>query len=747
MVQTADEYTDFGSTTSYSFPDEGHGTDPVIKFLEDLAALYVKINAGAVKAGKPEINIYQTYLTWLKNNPTEYDRPRLIWIYDQVLIAWSKISPITSSSHIATSAAAKGANAAPLSGKDLIDYIRVACRNTASEGVFIKYSAEENDKPHPVAPPVIPAPTAAKTDTVENEGEPAKKKLKVADEILVASTSFTPPEDVDADEGDPPVEERMGLDDLPLVRKEEVAVISVQGDGFYFYCSQIQATGTNVRILSAGDMDDFVTSLRHGVVCLQTQPALNAPAQFLDSDEWLCWFTDCVKATSLSATGDEKGNMSGFNLSMTSPISTIQSLPGDSATDILFGTSSVEFAFFPSAGTPGLLDPPPIPDPVPGLLGEVDILILGLDPASPVLTMKLSELFQYVGLSTLSDITSLSDTVLVLDPKGSKGNRNAIWFNPSKLYSTVVRLQFELQDLTTIKSYCSFLTDFTITSASVIGKRNSTWAMGPEGVSITSLAEVILTMDCTVKEIKLQATLTFEPDVVTMELTTVSLGALEVILVWLMALVGVSEFDFTAWLEKAGQSLDAPQFRRVSLALTTGAKPEVKRFSMDMEIKLNFGGGGNNPALFLSTYSWVKGQTFGELKAALWCSKCAQNLYPPRTTLINTFPYRASGECCFALPETFAHLGRPSSFRTDYSGRAERNIGPGKIDTRWQWCQQHPDRNSHQHMSGVPPNRRYWNHIFWSSYLYQPSAYWNSSSLFGQGHLGRQVYMGSFKPI
>lgn len=628
LVQTASEYTDFGSTTSYSFPDEGEGTDPVEKFLEDLKTLYVKINAGAAKAGKPEINIYQTYLTWLKNNPTEDDRPRLIWIYDQVLIAWSKISPITSSSHIATSAAAKGANAAPLSGKDLIDYIRVACRNTASEGVFIKYSAEENDKPHPVAPPVVPAPTAAKTDTEENEGEPVKKKLKVADEILVSSTSFTPPEDVDIDEGDPPVTERTKLGDLPLVRKQEVAVISVQGDGFYFYCSQIKATGTNVRILSAGDMDDFVTSLRHGVVCLQAQPALNAPAQFLDSDEWLCWFTDCVKATSLSATGDGKGNMSGFNLSMTSPVSTVQSLLGGSATDILFGTSSVEFAFFPSAGTPGLLDPP-IPDPVPGLLGEVDILILALDPTSPVLTMKLSELFKYVGLNTLADLTSLSDTVLVLDPKESKGNRNAIWFNPSKRYSTVVRLQFELQDLTIIRDYCSFLTDFAITSASVIGKKNSTWAMGPEGVSITSLAEVIMTMSCTVKTIGFQATLTFEPDVVTMELTTVSLGALETILAWLMALVGVSEFDFTTWLKKAGQSLNAPQFRRVSLALTTGAKPKVKRFSMDMEIKLNFGGGGNNPALFLSTYSWVKGQKFGELMAALWCSKCAQNLYPP----------------------------------------------------------------------------------------------------------------------
>lgn len=624
-MQTKGEYTDFGSTTSYSFPDEGYGTDPVVKFLKDLENLYVKINAGAAKAGKPEINIYETFLTWLKNNPTDLDRPRLIWIYDQVLIAWCKISPITLSSHVATSAAAKGANATPLSGKDLIDYIRVACRNTASEGVFIKYSAEENDKPPPVTPPVIPAPTAAKTDTVENEGEPVKKKIKLADKVLVASTSFTPPEDVDSDEGDPPVEERKTPGDLPLIRKES-AVISVQGDGFYFYCSQIQATGTNVRILSAGDMDDFVTSLRHGVVCLQAQPAVNAPAQFLDSDEWLCWFTDCVKATSLSATGDENGNMSGFNLNMTSPISTMQSLPGDPATDILFGTSNVEFAFFPSTGAPGLLDPPggSIPEPIPGLLGDVDILILGLDPASPVLTMKLSELFAYVGLSTLAELTSLSDTVLVLDPKESKGNRNAIWFNPSKLYSTVVRLQFELEDLTTIRDYCSFLADFTITGASVIGKKTSTWTMGPEGVSITSLAEVILTMSCTVKTVGLQATLTFEPDVVTMELTTVSLGALGVILSWLQDLVGVKEFDFTTWLANAGQSLDAPQFRRVSLVLTTGAKPAVKSFNMDMEIKLNFGsGGGNNPALFLFTYSWSKGQTFGELRAALWCSKCA----------------------------------------------------------------------------------------------------------------------------
>lgn len=662
IKNTDGEFTDFGSgnTKSASFPDKDKGSVEVKQFLTDLQTVYTKINAGAAAAGKPQQNIYDTYLAWLAKESPQNDAGRIGWIYEQLTSSWETISPITSTAHAAVSAAAVGPTAAILSGKGLVDYIRVACRNTSPEGIFIKYNNDPDDHRLSPVPAVVPAPTAAKTSTPENSGEPVKKKARVDTGPPINNGSFAVGPDVDMNESDPIVVDSPGDVTLEKATEPLGKDILVTGTGFYFYCSQIQATGTNVRILSAGDMDDFVTLLRHGVVCLKAQPAVGSPSEFLDSDEWLCWFIDCIKATSLSATGDENGNMDGFSLTMTPPANSTQRPQADAEKDILFNTSSVIFAFDPISDMPGFLDPPggSTNDPIPGLLGPVDTVVFGLDPTSPVLTMALRDLFTYVGLPMLADSTPLGDTVLTLDPAKSKGHRNAVWFDPRTRYRTVVRLQFEIQGLDSLKGYLSFLTDFVIVDASVIGKKTSSWIMGPTGVSITSIAEVTLTMNCTVNKVEFQAAITCQPDLVTLELTTLSLNALGGILSWLTTLVGVTEWDFTSWLGTAGSAFNTPQFRRISLALTTGAKPAVEHFSMDMEIALNFGGGGNEPALFLFTYNWKKGQKFGALKAALWCSKSTETL--SGLLQLKLFRFRTSGGCYFALPKTLTGLGRLS---------------------------------------------------------------------------------------
>ncbi|KAL7276584.1 hypothetical protein RUND412_000426 [Rhizina undulata] len=655
LARDGDGYIDtVGSNKPTVFASDSPSS-AVNTFIKRLKSLYSVINEGMKASGGVEMtDIYTQFKEWKKkeegngdDKKTLTDLEQLQWILDQVASCWNVLSHIPETTHPASSAAFASDGPTPvLRSKTSVQYIRVACRKFGADGdVFVKIEGHPDETVYWNLP-TKPAPSAAKTDTkankkrksvaVHSNSDPKKKKKK-GDGVKVLTTykpaiGVDPNEKSDLDTTKLHVSHSHVLHFQEAVRLEEEHMLA-DDEGFYFYCSELDVKGPNVRILSVGNLDDFVTLLHRGVVGLESQPTAESPAKLLGTDEWLCWFTDCIDATTLSAIGDQNGNMNGFNLAMTSPVKSVHPSLLPTAPDIRFGTSFIDYAFGLQTNLNGI--------PAPGLLGEVDILVFGLDPTSSTLKMSLPQVFAYVGLTKLAQtplIKLLGDFDVTLDPKDSEGGRNAVWFDPTNNYKTVVRFQFAVppESLSSISNFLSILKDFNVTGANVIAKKTATWIPGPTGVSIMNDAEVIMAVKCKVTVQsnihEFEAALTFQETLLKLDLTTQSPGTFQDIIIWLGTLVGISSFDFTDWLKSAGSSfMKDLQLRRISLAITLGEdqKPTISNFNLDMEIKLNFGGAGDDKSvLYLLTYSWVKGQKIGSLKGSLWCAPPAFAVLP-----------------------------------------------------------------------------------------------------------------------
>lgn len=374
---------------------------------------------------------------------------------------------------------------------------------------------------------------------------------------------------------------------------------------FYFYCSGVKRDDlSDNATIPASDMDDFVTLLRYGVLSLEKKPTEDVPAKFLETDEWFSWLMDAINATSLSATVNKLGNLTGFKLSMTPPAKST------SSTDMLFttGKSTTEIS---------------------GPLGEVDMMVFGLEHSETPVTMTLAEAVAYVGLPRLAAATTvgkLGDMTLTLH----EGGRNAIWFDPRNLYKTVVRLQFQPDLVKANKFFTEFLTDFKVNDAAVIAKTSSLRVTGPTGVSVVSDAAVILSANCTVAmtgrtPVNFGTVLTFHQNSMKLELSTTTKDVFTDMMVWLARLAHLP--DIAGWLKDVG----LPQLRRTSMTIELdGIVPRVVHFNIEMEVKMEFGG---ESAVSLVTYSWVKGSGIGALKGELWCSESSLIHHPPSPNL------------------------------------------------------------------------------------------------------------------
>lgn len=632
------DYIDYSKSNKATIFIKNPTSKPVVEYFTALQALYDKINLGTAAAGGGKVtNIYKQFTDWVaekKKTKAPTISEMYGWIVDQVAKRWDIISHIPATAHPASSAATSGASTvAVLSTKRTVQYIRVACRKVGDGAVFIKYAGDTNETAYH-KPIVVPSPSASAAGTKKGTKRPSSalytsitKKTKVTGAVTLG-TRFKPATSKDADEGDISMDDdedstkldtEMGLESLAVggaeieEEGEDEDDTSTDDGGVYFYCSQLDEKGEGVHVLSAGVLDDFVTLLHRGVVALEAEPAKPSTA-FLGTDEWWCWFKDCISATSLSVIGDETSNIEGFRVAMPSPT--------ESASDILFSTEYIDYAFDLQSNLNGV--------PKPGLLGDVDILVFGLDPTLPAVNMAFPDVFEYAGLTEFAEsfwMALLREINVTLEPKASQGRRNAIWFDPTNSYKTVVRLQFTLpaSDLSKFNDVFSFLNGFKVNSTDMIVKKTSTWTMSTTGVGIISDGEVIMTAECDINGVTFEAALTFQKTLLKFDFSTKDGGALEAIIGWLAKLVGLEDMGFQDWLKKAGSSLGTPQLRRISLTIKPddNGQHTVTDFGIDMEIGLDFGKGKDVEAVvFLLTYSWAKGQKFGALRGALWCGKC-----------------------------------------------------------------------------------------------------------------------------
>lgn len=364
---------------------------------------------------------------------------------------------------------------------------------------------------------------------------------------------------------------------------------------FYYYSTRVDHDiSENNATLPKGDMNDFVGLLTNGSVGLKQKPTESVPSTFLDDDEWFDYLKANNGVTSLSPIVDEASGLLGFQLNMTPPKSTA------SPADMVFTTGASK-------------------TPISGLLAEFKMAIFGLESSGSLAVMTLVEAVTFVGLPKLAaaaTVGKLGDLNLTLSQTG----RNAIWFDPGGRYRTTLRLEFEPDLEPTRKFFDEFLKEFTVESAAVITKKSMSRLTGPTSLCVIDSAEVILTAKCavgTTNPVKFDAALTFRQSLMKLQLSTNSSGVLGDILDWLgRTLIGSDSLpDIKTWLKDVG----APELRRLSLTIELdGVVPSVVQFSVDMEVKLSFGG---DSTVSLVTYSWVKGGGIGSLRGMLWFSE------------------------------------------------------------------------------------------------------------------------------
>lgn len=616
---------------------------PDKNFLKALKTLYTLISK---KAKLPLENVYEGFTAASKSwstDPEERQEQAVVWILEAVEERWgNNLSTIPAGAHTASSAAfVESNNTAVHSTKKYIRYILVESRKGIADGkIFIRY-AERRKVKTIVRKAVTKALDPSITSTTINGKRPAikdirRKGTRSSKRLMVNNAGgFIQGDDENeaggeiSDEDEDEVELESDIRDggtpgLELELEIGEGVIRDNDNEFSYYCSELasQVSGVNVQVLDAGsDLDDFVTLLHYGVITLGTKLTANNSSDFVDTDEWLWWFQNCLGATTFTAIAKDSA-MDAFSFTMTSPDGGAQTMS--------FSTSSVAFAF--DLTTPWVGS-------VPGFLKDDLILIFGLDldPQSPVVTMCLPDVFTYVGLTDLAQSTviiALGSVQVELDTKKSKGCRNAVWFDPASRYKTVQRLQFTLQDqeITTFLQFLGLPSSFQITNAKVIARKTSHWVMIPDGIGAPTDGEVILTAECTIATgsgtpATFGAAIEFLETSVNLELTVITPPTLDDILGWLEQILRLptGSLNFSGWLTKSGATSSSINFRRLSMTIpkdssSTNSGTVISEFSIDLEVDFKFGG-SDIPAIFLVTYSWAAGETIGDLKASLWCGK------------------------------------------------------------------------------------------------------------------------------
>jgi hypothetical protein len=264
--------------------------------------------------------------------------------------------------------------------------------------------------------------------------------------------------------------------------------ISLPDGAFYICCSDIQvvAAGYVESLTSTADipLDEFVRSLRTGLLVLQAKPDANGQLLVGGSipashDEWADWMADSMNATQIQVIQRDTEKVSAFALQVSRPMT------------LTFSTDNFPASF---------ISPPLLTQPRLGYVENCLMMVFGLEkPATSTTTCSLAQILDFLQLDHAFMLGLDSSILLQLEANDPK-SVNAIWFEPTANYATTMRLQFSfvaatgttdpLQQL--IESY---LKNLTISDAQLIARRSTFRSPVGDGAStytVEGKSEVIV---------------------------------------------------------------------------------------------------------------------------------------------------------------------------------------------------------------------------------------------------------------
>jgi len=405
-----------------------------------------------------------------------------------------------------------------------------------------------------------------------------------------------------------------------------------EDDGYYYYAgsvahSAIKIAASQYQILDKDSpLDALVSSLHYCNLCLRgpRPPQPTGTTALLASDEFGSYMTQALQADKLYVLNAPANSISGFTFA-TADIS------GGKSNPLVFSTNAVQDAFGLQNG-----QAPPF-----GVLTDVKILVFGLDTTvwSAPATATLKQLLGFAGITQLDQspaVLFLRDISLSI-PRCATGKRNAVWFEPLTSYRTTTRLEMDLDQkaIQTLNGYIGVLGGLSITSASVIARRTSTWAPAQApgnqpGASITSDGSVAFAGEFKVSGTVFDAAIKLHPEQIQLTLVLrTKVDALQTIFDFFKPVLGLegSNFEFSSWLANTAgaTSFEPPYIRRIVVVLdnepasagATAQTPGVGSVQIDLETRVNFSG-GKSFAIFLMTYTWNKFDGGSTLSCCLW---------------------------------------------------------------------------------------------------------------------------------
>lgn len=241
-----------------------------------------------------------------------------------------------------------------------------------------------------------------------------------------------------------------------------------------------------------------------------------------------------------------------------------------------------------------------------------------------------------------SSIPALSVT---LDAKNASEKHNALWFNPSFHRLTTIRLQFCIDDASSLQTMLrNALPGFSIRTADVVAKKVHVLAMTENGEAALDQGQVLFALACSVQPnggsaVDMIASVEYHKTGIslTFQMNSPDEDTLSGILAWLTGLISKDLGIVKDILKRGGVFDDHVYLRRMKISLDTYddvERPSLDSFGIDIEVKANFGKGPDvNPAAFLLTYSWSTGcEISRSMRGQLWKCKKIFCEFPKQAT-------------------------------------------------------------------------------------------------------------------
>ncbi|PLN77512.1 hypothetical protein BDW42DRAFT_196492 [Aspergillus taichungensis] len=400
---------------------------------------------------------------------------------------------------------------------------------------------------------------------------------------------------------------------------------SSDGGGKYPIYSTKSPKKGEFTVTADSNIDKFLAFLESQSIVLEKKPDPSAKVD--DSDDLKQWFDKFGKDSQITVNveiSEQTQQITSLEFGFT--------MPWDGSPTVCFSSSSeaIDFSF---GGPATIQGAPSARVPIPGIDEDGKLLYCGLDPnqTGENIQITVGDVLKYVGQEARASAmpAGLADMKLTMDPIKEAGKRNALWFNASFYSETTLRLQFHVDGATSLKQLLETkLPGFTVEAVDVICKKTLIAAQTEDGPAAVDQGDIAFDVQCKItpkgnSAIGVNAALEFLPGSIRMTLQFNSesdpLGG---ILAWLVGLIG-NDVDLVKDL-MAKDIFQNVKLRQMSLTVDTEGEsgPSLSSFGLSIEVSANFGQvSGGKPALFLVSYSWVRGgEKFGTVLGKLWTS-------------------------------------------------------------------------------------------------------------------------------